>query len=397
MKYAFISLMLLGALDPTDLDADAADSMSGCDCNRKREKAKADVPENTPLAPPAVTLIDTAQVAPLSNVPSLYYADGLGTDLGVSFVRDGQLVFLFGDTNPKDPDDDCCVDSVAVTPDGAFAQRQPLEFLRKPGGGFLPLAPPGVKLKGMEVPVEGVAAGPDTYVFFSTGWHDDWGRHESLALAKTQGTDFGRLQTLWIQPSDRFINVSIVEDGNDYWIFGSGSYRLSAVYLARVPKAQLADHSAWRYWRRDPGGAISWVADERAASQVVPNNCVGELSVRYEPKLALYLMAYNCGTPRGVTLHTSPAPDGPWSEGVHIFDPGLHGYGKFMHVPVSFAGKDDHLSDPRREEEWGGEYGPYFVPSWTTVEWNGDVSIYYALSSWNPYHAHIIRSTLRRR
>jgi hypothetical protein len=391
MKSLVFPLLLLGALDPlADYDAD---SMHGCDCNRKRPLAAADVPEKVPEIAPALMLIDTAQVAPLSNVPSMQLSGMRGTDLGVSFVRDGQLVFLFGDSTPDGRGLACCDDSVALTADTAWKQRQPIEFLTAKDGTFLRLAAPGVRLQGMEVPVEGVAAGADTYVFFSSGWSEDTARHDFLVLSKTQGLDFAGLRTLWVEPSERFINVQFVEHDGEYFVFGSGTYRKSAVYLARVAKSDLARFDAWRYLHRDPSGAVSYVSDQRAASQIVNDPCVGELSVRYEPKLSLYLMTYNCHMPRGIQLRTAAHPEGPWSQPITIFDPFQHGYGKFMHQ----AGVEDHLSDPGREHEWGGEYGPYLVPSWTSVEWNGDVSLYYALSSWNPYQAHIVRSTVRKK
>lgn len=399
MRPLILLAFSLGAFDP--LTGGDADAMRGCDtCHPKpRPKAKADVPENLPMPPPSLELVETKHVAPLSNVPSEHLAKMHGTDLGVSFVRDGQIVFLFGDSTPDSPSSQapCCDDSVAVTPDTAFKDRQPIDFVTRSDGHFLTLGAPGRDLGGMEVPVEGVADGPDTYVFFSDDWGDDTERHDSLVLAKTKGLDFAHMQTLWVEPSERFINLSIVEDSGEYFIFGSGSYRKSAVYLARVAKAKLADKSAWRYWRREPSGAVSYVSDEMGASQIVPDSCVGEMSVRYEPKLQLYLMAYNCGAPRGIVLRSSPEIEGPWSQPIVMFDPALHGYGKFMHVPVAVAGFDDHLGDAMMGDVWGGEYGGYMVPSWTQVEWNGDVSIYYAVSSWNPYQAHIVKSTLRKK
>lgn len=382
MRVALLSLLVFTGADSLN------DGVVGCDCRRRL--ALPDVPEHLSMPAAEFSLVSTERVGPLSEVPSQKTARMRGTDLGVSFERDGKIVFLFGDSFPTDKNGACCGDGVALT-----TGRDPIEYVMN-NGEFLRLETSGASLQGMEVPVEGVADGAETYVFFSDQWSDDTKRHDVLVLAKTQGLDFGNLATQFIEETWRFINVSIVESNGEYFIFGSGTYRKSAVYLARVPKGSLAEKAKWRYMRRNSDGTMSYVKDEAGASQVVPEQCVGELNVRYEPALGRYVMVYNCDQPRGVLLRTAPSPEGPWSQPIRVFDPGVHGYGKFMHVPVSALGFDDHLGEPDRLEEWAGEYGPYLVPSWTTVEANGDVSLFYALSSWNPYQAHIIRSTLHR-
>jgi Domain of unknown function (DUF4185) len=107
---------------------------------------------------------------------------------------------------------------------------------------------------------------------------------------------------------------------------------------------------------------------------------------------------YNCSSPRGINLRTAPSPAGPWSDALVAFDPWADGgYGQFMHVQVSFAGFDDGLTDQMVDhpyEEWGGEYGPYMVPSWSWTESPGVYHVIYTLSSWNPYQVHLIDTVL---
>lgn len=387
-----MALLLLGPTLARAANGSPDTAMEGCDCGRNdRPRTPADTPSTAVgLTAPEFALVSTERVGPLSDVPSLHASGIKGTDLGVSFVRDGNIIFLFGDswTHDKANWDD---DSVATTKDTPHPTE--LAWRTQPNGRFERLHAPGVSLGAMEVPVEGVARDNDTFVFFSSGWGGDTDRHDLSVLAKTSGTNFTGLTTVHSVLSQRFINLNIVEHGDEYFIYGNGTYRKSAIYLAKVKKTLLEDRTAWRYLQ-DGGSAAgpSWVSDEMQSSQVIPTNCAGEMSVRYEPAVQRYLMTYNCHDPFGVALHTSKNPDGPWSQPIAIFDRGRDGYGKFMHA----VGSSDTLSEPGREDEWGGQYGPYLVPSWTEKLGNGDTAIYYTLSSWNPYQVHLLRTVLRK-
>ena len=55
--------------------------------------------------------------------------------------------------------------------------------------------------------------------------------------------------------------------------------------------------------------------------------------------------------------------------------------------------KSDTLSDPKRDDEWGGEYGPYVISRFTTGA-NGKCRIYYTMSTWNPYQVVVMRTDL---
>jgi hypothetical protein len=65
-----------------------------------------------------------------------------------------------------------------------------------------------------------------------------------------------------------------------------------------------------------------------------------------------------------------------------------------MHISAQFKDKSDTLSDPKREDEWGGEYGPYIMSRFTT-ESDGQCRIYYTMSTWNPYQVVVMRSDLK--
>ncbi|MBI5363787.1 MAG: DUF4185 domain-containing protein [Planctomycetes bacterium] len=343
-------------------------------------------------APPRYTLTATEYVGRLTT--GCEKVGLAGTDLGVSFEAAGRLVFLFGDAWTLDRKD-WDADSVALGRLAALGTKglDPLTWLTRDGKRFLELAPKATQLGGMNVPVEGFAVGDRTYVFFDGGWDPKTKLHTHSLLAHTRKLDFAELELDHAAPTTKFVNVSVVRDGADLWIFGTGAYRRSAIFLARVAVSEVAERAKWRYWPNlDAESSIA--TKEEFAQPIVASTSAGELSVRRDPKSGTLFLAYNCAEPRGIVLHCARDPRGPWSAPLVIFDPERdHGYGWFMHRKNGAAGFDDGLSDPGREEEWGGEYGPYLVPQW----WNSTdagPALVYTLSSWNPYQVHVLRSRL---
>ena len=54
----------------------------------------------------------------------------------------------------------------------------------------------------------------------------------------------------------------------------------------------------------------------------------------------------------------------------------------------------DAVHDPGRENEWGGVYGPYQFEDLATGR-DGESTIYFTLSTWNPYTVVLMRAALR--
>ena len=352
--------------------------------------------DNPPTPPSPLQKVYTEHLGKLDDTTLNPLADvGLiGHDLGISFEQAGKLVFLFGDSmainSAYNNGDSVAWADPSLNPLTVGAMPKLTWFL-EPSGQFLPVRIPGANLEApMNVPVEGVPVESTTYIFAATGWRPN--SYTQSALGHTDELAFDSLVQDYLTTSAKFLNVSVVEDGSTLWIFGSGTYRASAVYLAKVDAAQVAERSAWSYFSGYQQGTPVFKASESNATPVVSVGCVGELSVRRHEGLG-YLMTYNCDNPRGINLRFANQPAGPWSEATLIFAPaGDLGYGYFMHQKETYVGYDDGLSDPGREDEWGGEYGPYMIPHWTTSDAPGVFSIVYTLSSWNPYRSHLMRT-----
>ncbi|KRE54802.1 hypothetical protein ASG92_24645 [Arthrobacter sp. Soil736] len=336
-----------------------------------------------------------------------------GTDLGVSFPHRDRTYFLFGDTwRVNQPPEWINLDAVAYTKDRYAGDGLDLVFLPKP-----PHISDNIAQREFEVPLDGVSVGDAMYVFFSTGHYrvanyDLMGR-SILTRSNDEGHEFTYLRTF---SSGRFINVSIergrieprVADAaripgiNDVlWIWGSGRYRSSSVYLAVVPFEDLAGPEFRVRYFSGNGRAQRWSANEDDATSLFCAGDVGEISVRWNPQLERYLAMFNTGNPRGIVMHSARTPWGPWSSRpIMVFDPN-DGYGHFMHKPDEngqlFDRVQDDMFDPGhlRNGDPGGEYGPYQVSNYSVGTVDGGAQVYFTMSTWNPYQV-VLMSTLVR-
>jgi hypothetical protein len=156
------------------------------------------------------------------------------------------------------------------------------------------------------------------------------------------------------------------------------------------------------------GNAATWSANEPDAVPLFCAGDIGELSGRRNTIFGRYFLTYNSGNPRGIILRHSPQPWGPWSNGLTIFDPGWGsgpgqpvgaGYGKFMHIPWNVAHvdnvQDDMFLSGRRDNDWGGEYGPYQITRFSTGDTAHDCALHYTMSTWNPYESMLMRTTIQ--
>jgi hypothetical protein len=315
----------------------------------------------------------------------------VATDLGSSFEHKGKLFFLFGDTWGRPGDRD----ALAWT-DSTDPEKITLQFYRDKDGQWLPLTVPGLRQGAFEVPSGGISLGGVLYVVCTTDHSAQKVMGRSvLARSRDDGRTFRLLYEL---SRDRFINVSLWPADGWLYLYGSGAYRKSSVSLARVKPAAVGDRGALRYFQGlDQAGQPRWSAREADAAPLFRHDVVGELSVAYLPPVQRYVLLYNSSKPRGIVMRSAAAPWGPWSGGTVLFEPWRDkGYGHFLHISAKFKGKGDRLSDPKREGEWGGEYGPYLLARFT----KGSAErcrIYYTMSTWNPYQVVVMRSELKLR
>lgn len=285
-----------------------------------------------------------------------------------------------------------------------------LDFVENNSSTFHPLTVPGISQHAFEVPTEGVMVGNQMYIYHTTD-HDPPATMMGRSIVARLNNDGGKtFEYIYDMSRNYFINVSLIQveasdwkffpegEGDGHVIFGSGKYRESHVYLAYQPAAKIEDPASIRYFSGvDEAGVPLWNSNERDSRPLfdLQNPCVGEFSVSYNKFIKKWIMMYNCGNPRGINLRTADNPWGPWTKPQVIFEPWEDGgYCEFMHTSWDFRNCDD-VSDPNRQNEWGGEYGPYQFEHFATGDENS-TTIYFTLSTWNPYTVILMKAKLQK-
>ena len=330
-----------------------------------------------------------------------------GTDLGNSFEHNGRVYFLFGDTVGRL---DRALDTIATTDAIDPAQGVRLDFLMA-GPDYLTIQPPGISMGAFEVPVAGVSLGGQMYVAVSTNHSQDRSTDRSVLTRFTLPAMFQPLRTISQLPAGHFIKMSLHTQpgpiagmpagGPFVLVWGTGVYRQSDAYLSLVPVAQFETGKRTRYFAGiDAAGAPSWSENELEAKPIVQNGTLGDLSVTWCKDLGLWLMTYDRRAPtRGIAFSYSRTPWGPWSAPQILFNVANDGIGRFIHNPN--GSRPDALAGPvigkgqmNPDAVRGGAYAPYVVERWTKLK-GSELSVYYLLSTWNPYVVVLMKSRMQ--
>ncbi len=340
----------------------------------------------------------------------------LGTDIGASFESQGRVIFLFGDTISPTSDvnyfaSDTMATSVSTDPSAGLF----LDFLTNNDGSPYFVRIPGVRMGAGEVPHAGIRLNGTTYIVVNTGVDinlPDKNINEYSVLTRFDETTrrFTVVRTISSRPDGRFVTTSLRQSGNDVYIFGLGAYRASDIYLSVVASSNFETGQGTRYFTGLVNGQPAWSTSEADAVPVVRDNPlkipnyeggVGNMSVIYSNELGLWLMTYDSAgrggsrESRGFYFTYAAEPWGPWQEPQLIFNADRDGgRGTFIHDPRivpsdGLAGPTIGSNDPATTP--GGPYAPYMIERFTRIDRN-KLSIYYTLSSWNPYTIVMMRS-----
>ena len=336
-----------------------------------------------------------------------------------------------GTTTATDGDAPLAIDFLLTSAPGAAV---PTPFFVQP------TYPDGTKVPmgGDDVPHAGLVFNGKTYIVINSGADfslDNPHQNSYSVLATWDGTAdanaFTALRTISKLPGGHFVINSVHELNTSdaggsqtmqgILTYGIGETRASNIYLAfdfGVPNdpAFAGDPAyesggATKYFTGLTNGQPNWSSNESDAvpvvTDVVTPPTVAHLSVTYQKSLGLWLMTFDGGrgqqadgTPTngspatdGVYFTYAPAPWGPWAQPQLIFNATRdNGFGVFMHQdtsPEGPIGPTAGQNDPNTTN--GRIYAPNMIERFTKLK-GITLSIYYAMSTWNPYTVVEMRS-----
>ena len=395
-----------------------------------------------------LALLDTKMICTLTNHPEVKVT---GTDLGYPVEHGGRLYFYFGDTRDYDPNlnikdatqkiqienerthlegaDSVATAPLSFNPDNCIP---PLQFIELENS-FASVTMDGQSLGNFQAPVSAFSHGGKMWAFFTL--RDAYGHAlgddvvpggVSVVASSTDGYSFEKQWEIstskFLWPVSQVISRDEVQDTpSEYQLFpglllvwGTGreipeaKFRHSYPYLAIAPLLDSGLGRGWLYFGGvDGSGKPRWESSEYSAASLFepsdPHHCLAEFSVVRTP-YGEWMMLYACALPpngpRGIFLRRAEAPWGPWSSPLLIFDP-ANGYCQFMFArdPNVCANKGPNpYEESQRDDKdpsliaWGGEYAPELLPA-RYFKVDGEImTIYYVMSTWNPYQAVLIRA-----
>jgi hypothetical protein len=374
-----------------------------------------------------------------------------GTDLGIPVTLGDRLLIFFGDTVGyrmiwdfgEDPDAVATIDAASVLADPS-ALCDGLSFwvtgdvpsvaagvdpaIERDFAGAAMTAPDGQSVADyiaqpagpfdfmpgtFEVPTGALADGTGVWIFYAglvdpvPGYHATRNYLARWDDANTAAAPSYRI----VRPIDdlvggalggHFIQVAPVAFGDEVWLFGTGEYRRSGVYVGRIDRAALESGDGTELY--DPAMAM-WrdvgAIDAAAIAPVFETDGVGELSVQWveDPGLLVALYQRELHDAQGnimdnrVVLRTAPTPEGPWSDAVTIVD---------MADPAFAAAHccGDGVCEGEQISNCGvaGLYGAYLLPVGAAIVGEDDtreLELPFLVSTWDPYNVVLMRTRVR--
>jgi len=361
--------------------------------------------------------------------------------LGLRPTNSDSIGWIPTNTDPEQP----VSINILTGPDGYYLPP----ILRTASGQYVCLEEHGECQAEYEVPLGGFSANGQMYVFFSTdhtkkppGPQEDYMGRSVLSRLYDLGSTARMFTYLYDvsclpdiapcafpdgrprPPVGHFINISpVVVDnadvpglvqamgpGRGVLLWGTGLYHESDPYLAYIPLDGVENPDSWRYAVTDSDGNLQrWGTNESDATPLFTQACgvlgyhcrMGEFSVTWNPFLRKWLMLYNHGDPStpgagyAINYRVASNPWGKWQGPYILYDPACdRGLCHFIHREGCDAVGDAIIPIEDSEKRGGIVYAPYVISPFT----KGDATtttIYWTMSTWNPYQVMLMKSVLR--
>lgn len=339
-----------------------------------------DIEVASQTAPPAPAAVDSATlVAQLTGPGSINRTDKRwqvnGTDLGIIWEsKPGEVAVAFGDTFGKDwappgaNGTDWRSNVLGHSTDRDLSDGLTIDSMVQDSRCHAAEVLGSRKIKNWEIttiPTSGFAIGDRQYMSYMSVrrwslvpgmWYTNFG---GIAYSDDNG------QTWTKDPYAKWENIfglgsfqvaSMVPAGDHVYLFGTPNGRLGTVGLARVPKAQVLNKSAYQYWVDG-----TWTPVGEKHPTPILDGTAAELSVRFDATRDLWQMSYLDTLAGAIVLRQSTSPQGTWTDGVPVV----------------------------RAADYPKMYGGFIHP-WSTAN-----DLYFTMSEWDSYNVYLMRAKLK--
>ncbi|WP_018180093.1 DUF4185 domain-containing protein [Jongsikchunia kroppenstedtii] len=313
-----------------------------------------------PPAPKVSALTDVARVTgqgSTSRTDKRWQVNG--TDLGIMWeTGPGQVAIAFGDSvgkgfrPPGGIGGDYRSNVLGFSTNRDLAKGIRIDTMVQDSRCHAAQAISSRKVQNWEVttiPTSGFALGKRQFMSYMSVRH--WGS------PGTWQTNYGGLAysddggSIWTKdPYLRWDNIfgtsnfqvsAMVPQGDYVYLFGTPNGRLGSTALARVPKTQVLNKTAYQYWSNGRWVPVPCTAlcipdsplNTTYNATPVFGGPTGELSMRYDAGRRLWQATYLDPAINAIVLRESATPQGLWTRPVTLVPgnryPGL--YGGFMH------------------------------------------------------------------
>ncbi|WP_307817237.1 DUF4185 domain-containing protein [Nocardia acididurans] len=345
----------------------------------------AQVADPAPVAaPPALPVVESVDVVDQMTGPGSENRTDMrwsvdGTDLGLMWeTKPGEVAVVFGDTFGKgwEPigggtgDQDWRSNVIGYSTDTDLSDGLTLDTFAQDSRCHAAEILASRKINNFEIttiPTSGFALGDRQYLTYMSvaRWSKVpgmwWTNLGGLAWSDDNGSTWTKSQ--WAQWHNlfglgRFQVATMVPHGDHVYMFGTPNGRMGVIGLARVPKDQILNKTAYQYWINgtwEPAnGPGEWLATP------LVSGTASELAIRYDAASGLWQMIYLDVTTNRMVLRTATEPQGTWTD------------------PVTLVTADDYPS----------LYGGFIHP------WSSGNDLYFAMSTWNAYNVFLMRAVI---
>ncbi|QCB49454.1 DUF4185 domain-containing protein [Rhodococcus sp. PAMC28707] len=295
-----------------------------------------------------------------------------GTDLGIMWEsKPGEVAVAFGDSFGKSWEygvvggDDWRSNVLSHSTDTDLSDGLTLDSMVQDSRCHAAELLDSRKIKNWEttvIPTSGFAVGDRQYMSYMSirrwsvvpgMW---WTNYGGIAYSDDNGST-------WVKdPHAQWDNMfgfskfqvsTMVPAGDFVYMFGTVNGRIGTVGLARVPKDDVLNKTAYQYWVDG-----TWAPVDSNEATPIADGISAELSVRFHD--GLWQMTYLDPIAGNIVLREADSPQGEWT------------------APSTLV----------RTAEYPKAYGGFMHP------WSKDGELYFAISEWDSYNVYLMKADL---